>query len=555
MGRSSTARQPTERPPSPGLEVRRYGPVRAGADPVHPPRRGRRPPRRHRPRRPPARAPRPPGRRGLQLPVVLGRRRGRPSSRRSIPSGGAGSAPTPSACSPRPLRTGWSPPPPAPSSSPRVAALALLARGRSSPPSGAEGTDPDHPVAFLCAEFAVHASLPIYSGGLGVLAGDILKEASDLALPMVGVGLLYRTGLLPPAPRHLRLPARVLARQRSRTAAVRARHRRAGGEPLVRAGPRRRRGRRGPGLARRRRSRAAVPARHRLPGELHRRTLDHLAALRGHPLGPPRPVRASSASAASGCSTALGIEPSVVPPQRGPPCLALAALDGRARGAGSGLRRGLGRARERLVFTTHTPVPAGNETYAPTEVRRDAATASPTPTGDPSGSSASAGSTRTTPTRRSGMTAVGPARRPIRQRREPPPRRGGPRDVAAAVRRRRRRRAHHPRHQRRARPHLAGPADEAPARPPPRRRLAGHAPTTRPPGTAVDDIPDDELWDARTASRAPPRRVRPRAVRQRPPPPRRGPSATSRRRRTASTPSASPSASPAAWPPTSGCTC
>lgn len=53
---------------------------------------------------------------------------------------------------------------------------------------------PERPVAFCCAEFGVHGSLPIYSGGLGVLAGDILKEASDLALPMVGIGLLYRTG-------------------------------------------------------------------------------------------------------------------------------------------------------------------------------------------------------------------------------------------------------------------------------------------------------------------------------------------------------------------------
>jgi starch phosphorylase len=53
---------------------------------------------------------------------------------------------------------------------------------------------PAHPAAFFCAEFGVHGSLPIYSGGLGVLAGDILKEASDLALPMVGVGLMYRTG-------------------------------------------------------------------------------------------------------------------------------------------------------------------------------------------------------------------------------------------------------------------------------------------------------------------------------------------------------------------------
>jgi starch phosphorylase len=54
--------------------------------------------------------------------------------------------------------------------------------------------DPARPVAFLCAEFGVHVSLPVYSGGLGVLAGDILKEASDRALPLVGVGLMYRKG-------------------------------------------------------------------------------------------------------------------------------------------------------------------------------------------------------------------------------------------------------------------------------------------------------------------------------------------------------------------------
>src|SRR5512145_194933 len=50
------------------------------------------------------------------------------------------------------------------------------------------------PIAFFCAEYALHASLAIYSGGLGVLAGDFLKEASDSALPMVAVGLLYRRG-------------------------------------------------------------------------------------------------------------------------------------------------------------------------------------------------------------------------------------------------------------------------------------------------------------------------------------------------------------------------
>ncbi|GIW44105.1 MAG: alpha-glucan phosphorylase [Candidatus Binatia bacterium] len=52
----------------------------------------------------------------------------------------------------------------------------------------------DRPVAYFCAEFGFHPSVPIYSGGLGVLAGDILKAASDLGIPLVGVGLFYRQG-------------------------------------------------------------------------------------------------------------------------------------------------------------------------------------------------------------------------------------------------------------------------------------------------------------------------------------------------------------------------
>ena len=49
-------------------------------------------------------------------------------------------------------------------------------------------------IAYFCAEFGVSESLPIYSGGLGVLAGDHLKAASDLGLPLVGIGLLYSRG-------------------------------------------------------------------------------------------------------------------------------------------------------------------------------------------------------------------------------------------------------------------------------------------------------------------------------------------------------------------------
>lgn len=52
----------------------------------------------------------------------------------------------------------------------------------------------DNPVAYFCAEFGIHNSLPLYSGGLGILAGDHLKSASDLNVPLVAVGLLYRFG-------------------------------------------------------------------------------------------------------------------------------------------------------------------------------------------------------------------------------------------------------------------------------------------------------------------------------------------------------------------------
>jgi starch phosphorylase len=50
------------------------------------------------------------------------------------------------------------------------------------------------PVAYFSAEFGIHESLPIYSGGLGILAGDHIKSASDLGIPLVGVGLYYDQG-------------------------------------------------------------------------------------------------------------------------------------------------------------------------------------------------------------------------------------------------------------------------------------------------------------------------------------------------------------------------
>jgi starch phosphorylase len=61
-------------------------------------------------------------------------------------------------------------------------------------PQAAEQLRQSDLVAYFCAEFGFHESLPIYSGGLGILAGDHCKAASDMRLPFLGVGLLYRQG-------------------------------------------------------------------------------------------------------------------------------------------------------------------------------------------------------------------------------------------------------------------------------------------------------------------------------------------------------------------------
>ena len=52
----------------------------------------------------------------------------------------------------------------------------------------------EKPIAYFSAEYALSSTLPIYAGGLGILAGDIVKEAAKNDLPMVFVGLLYKKG-------------------------------------------------------------------------------------------------------------------------------------------------------------------------------------------------------------------------------------------------------------------------------------------------------------------------------------------------------------------------
>jgi starch phosphorylase len=71
---------------------------------------------------------------------------------------------------------------------------AYMSAGATWASENARAITREHPVAYFCAEFGVHHSLPLYSGGLGILAGDHLKSASDLGLPLVAVGLLYHHG-------------------------------------------------------------------------------------------------------------------------------------------------------------------------------------------------------------------------------------------------------------------------------------------------------------------------------------------------------------------------
>ena len=74
-------------------------------------------------------------------------------------------------------------------------------------------------IAYLSPEFGVSDALPQYSGGLGVLAGDHLKAASDLGVPLVAVGLFYAQRLLPPAADGVRRAARDVRRAGSGGAA------------------------------------------------------------------------------------------------------------------------------------------------------------------------------------------------------------------------------------------------------------------------------------------------------------------------------------------------
>jgi glycogen phosphorylase len=247
----------------------------------------------------------------------------------------------------------------------RIARLQrVLEEDRARPETPIEGLD--RPVVFVCAEFGVHPSLPIYSGGLGALAGDILKAASDLALPMVGVGLLYRKGYFQQRVDRTGLQHEYWTQimpERLPTVQVVGED----GAPISLSFP----------LFGRnvafhvwRVEVGRVPL-YLLDTELDENDpVDRWITARlyeGNPLtrlgqygllgmGTVRALRA------------LGIEPGVLHFNEGHPALAALELAADDVAAGSPLDEALAAARERCVFTTHTPVPAGNEAYEPSSL-------------------------------------------------------------------------------------------------------------------------------------------------------------------------------------------
>ena len=145
------------------------------------------------------------------------------------------------------------------------------------------------PVAYFSAEFGLHESLPIYSGGLGILAGDHLKSASDLGIPLVGIGLYYDQGYFRQRldidgwqhEDYLDVDSGVLPIQPATTPERRAAD--GGDRDAHRAHP-------GPGLARQRRPQHAAAARLERRRQQPRGSPAHLAPLRrrrtgAHPPG------------------------------------------------------------------------------------------------------------------------------------------------------------------------------------------------------------------------------------------------------------------------------
>jgi starch phosphorylase len=252
-----------------------------------------------------------------------------------------------------------------------VAAAAAAARDLrhylAAPPTwfAREHAETNLRVAYFSAEFAITECLHIFSGGLGVLAGDHLKSASDLGVPLVAVGLLYREGYF---------DQQVDGEGRQTEAyscgnfeeLPLALERTADGEPLLVEFPFR------DHHARAQVWRADVGrvALYLLDTDVtgnteeQRRITDRLyGGDNEHRLQQEVVLGIAGMRAL----TALGIEPSVIHLNEGHAAFAAVERVRAAIGEHGGFMPALARMAERVVFTTHTPVPAGHDMF-PTEL-------------------------------------------------------------------------------------------------------------------------------------------------------------------------------------------
>jgi starch phosphorylase len=248
----------------------------------------------------------------------------------------------------------------------RLAAV-VAALGETADPRPRTGRfSRDRPIAYFCSEFAVHCSLPLYGGGLGVLAGDLLKAAADLDVPIVGVGLLYRQGyfrqrLDPDGTQHEYWTTTAF----ERLPVVRVTD--ADGGPLT------------VGVALRGRDvrvqvwRADV-GRVRLylldTDREDNDPIDRWITARLY-IGDRHTRLAQYAVLGIGgvrALAALGIDPALVHLNEGHAALGAVERWHRLVAAGAAADVALARVRDSTIFTTHTPVAAGNEGYAAAEI-------------------------------------------------------------------------------------------------------------------------------------------------------------------------------------------
>ena len=244
-------------------------------------------------------------------------------------------------------------------------AIAHLDSARSATNTWWNRTFPDltpQSIAYFSAEFALHQSLPIYAGGLGVLAGDHCKEASDLGVPLIGIGFMYPQGYF-----HQQSVGRRLAGGDLREAELGGCPDRAGddadGSPCIVPVPL---GDRSVLVAvwRVQLGRAKLyPARHGSRGE---RAVGP-AALRAPLRRRPRDARPAGdhprASAASASCARWACTRRSITSTKATPASSSSSASASSSTRGASFDAALDEVRRTTVFTTHTPVPAGHDAF------------------------------------------------------------------------------------------------------------------------------------------------------------------------------------------------